>query len=76
MLTRNELVMRATEVFQGVAVETLQLRIEHSYPLWQAGQAHRDLASRMTTGKVLLIPESRRSRRIVSTRIARPNRRG
>jgi NADPH:quinone reductase len=55
-LTREELVMRATEVFQAVAVGTLQLRIEHTYPLGEAAQAHRDLASRMTTGKVLLIP--------------------
>jgi NADPH2:quinone reductase len=35
---------------------TLQLRIEHKYPLGEAVQAHRDLASRMTTGKVLLVP--------------------
>ncbi len=55
-LAREELVMRATEVFQAVAVGTLQLRIEDTYPLGEAAQAHRDLASRITTGKVLLIP--------------------
>jgi NADPH2:quinone reductase len=55
-LTREELVMRATEVFQAVAVGTLQLRIEHTYPLGEAAQAHGDLASRVTTGKLLLIP--------------------
>jgi NADPH2:quinone reductase len=48
--------MRAAEVFEAAAIGTLQLRIEHTYPLGEAVQAHRDLASRMTTGKVLLIP--------------------
>jgi NADPH2:quinone reductase len=55
-LTREELVMRATEVFQAVATGRLQLRIENTYPLGEAAQAHRDLASRVTTGKLLLIP--------------------
>jgi len=30
--------------------------MEHTYPLAQAPQAHRDLESRKTTGKLLLIP--------------------
>ena len=55
-LTREELVMRATEVFHAVATGKLQLRIENTYPLGEAAQAHRDLASRVTTGKSLLIP--------------------
>jgi NADPH2:quinone reductase len=32
------------------------LRIEHTYGLSEAGQAHRDLEARKTTGKLLLIP--------------------
>ena len=55
-LTREELVMRATEVFHAVATGKLQLRIENTYPLGEAAQAHWDLASRVTTGKSLLIP--------------------
>jgi NADPH2:quinone reductase len=39
-----------------VADGSLKLRIEHSYALADAAQAHRDLESRKTTGKVLLIP--------------------
>jgi NADPH:quinone reductase len=55
-LTREELVMRATEVFHAVATGKLHLRIENTYPLGKAAQAHWDLASRVTTGKLLLIP--------------------
>jgi NADPH:quinone reductase len=55
-LTREELVMRATEVFHAVATGKLQLRIENTYPLGEAAQAHWDLASRVTRGKLLLIP--------------------
>jgi len=34
----------------------LKLRIEHTYLLADAQQAHRDLEGRKTTGKLLLIP--------------------
>jgi NADPH2:quinone reductase len=54
--TRPELEARATAVFDGVADGTLKLRLEHSYPLADAARAHRDLESRKTTGKLLLIP--------------------
>jgi NADPH:quinone reductase len=54
--TREELVERATAVFDAVAEGKLRVRMEHSYPLAGAQQAHIDLASRKTTGKVLLIP--------------------
>lgn len=55
-LTRAELLDRATEVFQAVASGTLKLRIERTYSLGEAAQAHRDLESRETTGKLLLLP--------------------
>jgi NADPH:quinone reductase len=54
--TREELLMRATEVFHAVATGKLQLRIENTYPLGEAARAHWDLASRVTTGKLLLVP--------------------
>jgi len=55
-VTRDELLWRAGEVLGWIASGELKLRIEHSYPLAQAADAHRDLEGRKTTGKVLLIP--------------------
>jgi len=54
--TREELVQRAGDVLGWVADGSLKLRLEHSYALADAAQAHRDLESRKTTGKLLLIP--------------------
>jgi NADPH2:quinone reductase len=54
--TREDLLARATEVMNGVADGSLKLRLEHTYPLAEAAQAHRDLEGRKTTGKLLLIP--------------------
>jgi NADPH2:quinone reductase len=54
--TREELEQRSGDVLRWVSDGTLKLRIEHTYPLADAGQAHRDLEARKTTGKVLLIP--------------------
>jgi NADPH2:quinone reductase len=56
MATRDELVARSTAVFGMLATGKLQLRIEHTYPLAKAQQAHRDLQGRKTTGKLLLVP--------------------
>jgi len=54
--TREELVQRTGDVLGWVADGSLKLRLEHSYALADAAQAHRDLESRKTTGKILLIP--------------------
>ncbi len=54
--TRADLEARAGDVFRGVADGSLKLRIEHTYPLTEAAQAHRDLESRRTTGKLILLP--------------------
>ncbi len=54
--TREELVARSSAVFGMMAAGKLKLRIEHTYPLAEAQQAHRDLEGRKTTGKLLLIP--------------------
>ena len=54
--SRAELESRATDVLQGIAKGTLKLRLEHTYPLAEAAQAHRDLEGRKTTGKILLVP--------------------
>src|ERR1700722_3435479 len=54
--TREELLARSGAVFGMMAAGKLKLRAEHSYPLAEAQQAHRDLEGRKTTGKLLLIP--------------------
>jgi len=56
IVTREELAARAEAVFGMLAAGRLRLRIEHTYRLEDAQQAHRDLEGRKTTGKLLLIP--------------------
>ena len=56
IVTREELAARAEAVFGMLAAGRLRLRIEHTYRLEDAPQAHRDLEGRKTTGKLLLIP--------------------
>jgi NADPH:quinone reductase len=53
--TTEELRARAKAVFDMIAGGKLKLRIEHTYKLSEAAQAHRDLESRKTTGKLLLV---------------------
>lgn len=55
--TREELLWRAGDVLQWVASGEVKLAIERVYPLAEAAQAHRDLESRATAGKLLLVPE-------------------
>ncbi len=55
-LTREELLQRAGEVLGWVKSGRLKLRIEQTFPLAEAAEAHRRLEGRQTTGKVLLIP--------------------
>lgn len=56
IITRDELLSRTEGVFDMISAGKLKLRIEHTYPLSQAQQAHRDLEGRKTTGKLLLLP--------------------
>ena len=56
VLTREELEWRAGDVLSWVADATLRLRMEHTYALNEARQALIDIASRKTSGKLLLIP--------------------
>jgi NADPH2:quinone reductase len=53
-LTREELQWRSGDVLGWIAAGKLQLRIEKTYPLGEAPQAHRDLEGRKTAGKLLL----------------------
>ena len=54
--TREELWQRAGDVLGWVQSGELKLRVEHIFPLAEAQEAHRQLAGRATTGKLLLIP--------------------
>jgi NADPH:quinone reductase len=53
---RAELEWRARDIFSWLASGAAKLHIDKVYPLAEAGQAHTDLASRKTTGKLLLVP--------------------
>ncbi len=55
-LTREELLWRAGDVLGWIGSGKLKLRIDKTYPLADAASAHRDLESRKTAGKLLLIP--------------------
>jgi NADPH:quinone reductase len=54
--TREELLNRANEVFEWVKSGVMKIRIDQAYPLERAGEAHRRLESRASTGKILLLP--------------------
>jgi NADPH:quinone reductase len=55
-LTRAELLARSGDLFAWIAAEKLNVRIGATFPLASAGEAHRALEGRGTTGKVLLVP--------------------
>lgn len=54
--TREELLSRANDVLGWTAAGELKVRVGARFPLAKAADAHRALAGRETTGKVLLIP--------------------
>jgi NADPH2:quinone reductase len=55
-LTREELLWRAGDVLGWVSSGELKIRVDRTYPLAEAAQAHRDLEGRHTAGKILLLP--------------------
>eukprot|EP00249_Psilotum_nudum_P012712 c23937_g1_i1 orf=85-1194(+) len=56
--TRDELLFTAGEVFANVASGVLNIRVNHTYRLSEAAQAHADLEARKTSGSIILIPDS------------------
>jgi NADPH:quinone reductase len=54
--TREELLWRSGAIFDAIAAGTLQISVGGRYELERAGDAYRELESRNTTGKLLLIP--------------------
>jgi len=55
-LDRAELLQRANALFTWTASGKLKLRIEKTFSMAEAAEAHRQLEGRKTTGKVILLP--------------------
>lgn len=56
MLTREELLWRANDLFRWQMAGELDVRIDAVFPLQEVAEAHRYIEGRRTTGKVLLAP--------------------
>ena len=54
--TREERLPPIGEVLDWLREGRIKVRIGGRYPLADAARAHRDLESRATTGKLLLVP--------------------
>ncbi|MGB7302367.1 MAG: quinone oxidoreductase [Burkholderiaceae bacterium] len=53
---RETLLDMSKELFRLVKKEKIQIKIDQTYPLAEAAQAHQDLESRRTTGSTILVP--------------------
>jgi NADPH:quinone reductase len=56
IITREDLVKRANDLFDVVKSGKVKIETTGKYKLADAAQAHRDLESRKTTGSVILVP--------------------
>lgn len=57
LLTREELLMRGTEVLGAIADGTLDVQVGGRYPFSRAADAYAALEGRATVGKVILVPD-------------------
>jgi len=55
-LSRAELLQRRGDLFNWIASGQFKLRIDHTFPMSDAVEAHRQLEGRKTTGKLILFP--------------------
>jgi len=53
---RPELLERVNDLFNWTAADKLKVRIDRTFPLAEAAEAHRYLEERKSKGKILLIP--------------------
>jgi len=53
---REELMVRANDLFNWMATGRLKVRVDKTFPLVQVAEAHRYLEGRQSKGKILLIP--------------------
>jgi NADPH2:quinone reductase len=56
LATREELEWRVGDLFAWIAAGELRVRVDRTFPLAAAAEAHRYLEERRTEGKVLLVP--------------------
>ena len=54
--TRPDLELSSGRVMSAIKSKKLKIKINQTYPLRDAAQAHRDLEARRTTGSILLLP--------------------
>ncbi len=54
--SRADLVETANDLFDVVKKGIVKISVNHTYPLKDAAQAHRDLEARKTTGSIVLLP--------------------
>jgi NADPH:quinone reductase len=54
--SRADLVETANDLFDVVKKGVVKIAVNHTYPLKDAAQAHRDLEARKTTGSIILLP--------------------
>ncbi len=54
--TRADFVETANDLFDVVKKGIVKIAVNHTYPLKDAAQAHRDLEARKTTGSIVLLP--------------------
>ena len=55
---REDLLDMADMLFEVIASGSVQIRINHRYPLSEAQQVHRDLEGRRTTGSIIMLPDA------------------
>lgn len=55
--SKDEMREAMKEVLANVGSGVLRVRVNHTYPLSQAAQAHADMAGRKTAGSIVLIPD-------------------
>jgi len=53
---REDLLANANDLFDVVSKGIVKISANHTYPLKDAAQAHRDLEGRKTTGSIVLLP--------------------
>jgi len=53
---RADLLANANELFDVVSRGIVKINVNHTYPLKEAVQAHKDLEGRKTTGSIVLLP--------------------
>jgi NADPH2:quinone reductase len=54
--TREDLLTASKELFSVVKKGAVKIKVNQTYPLREAAQAHQDLESRKTTGSTVLLP--------------------